>query len=149
VLPRPLAAVNGRRRTPVVGTLVLATVAMVGIVLVNRVHTVSNVLNTLLTNVGVLVAFYYGVTGVTCAWAYRKVAFVRAGFFVTGILLPAVGGAALLSVGGLVIANAGWSGTGADIVTLALGLPLALVARRRTRGDFFRRRPVAYADIDG
>ncbi len=106
------------------------------------------VFSTLLTNVGVLVAFYYGVTGLTCAWAYRKVAFVRPGFFVSGILLPAVGGLSLLAVCGLVIADAGWSGANADIITLALGLPLAFVARWRTKGDFFRRRRVAYLDID-
>ena len=31
--------------------------------------------SNLISDIGVLIAFYYGVTGVTCAWAYRKVAF--------------------------------------------------------------------------
>jgi len=40
----------------------------------------------------VLIAFYYGVTGLACAWAYRKVAFQRVGFFFSGVLLPFLGG---------------------------------------------------------
>ena len=44
-----------------------------------------------------LIAFYYGVTGVACAWAYRKVAFQKVRFFFTGILFPFVGGASCSS----------------------------------------------------
>jgi hypothetical protein len=75
------------------------------------------------------------------------VAFVRPGFFVTGIVLPALGGLALLAVGGMVIAQAGWSGARADIITLMLGLPLAFVARHRSKGEYFRGRRVAYTDL--
>ena len=147
VLPHRLATIQGSRRTPVVATLVLATLGMVGIVLIPTVHSVSDLLNDLVSNIGVLVAYYYGITGLTCAWAYRKVAFVRLRFFLTGFLLPAVGGLALLAVGGVVIAQAGWSGARADIITLVLGVPLAFVARWGSTGDYFRRGRVAYADI--
>jgi amino acid transporter len=148
VLPRQLAVIHGSRRTPVVATLALAVLGMVGIVLVPTVHSVGSLLNDLVSNIGVLVAYYYGVTGLTCAWAYRRVALVRPGFFLSGIVLPAVGGLALLTVGGIVIAEAGWSGARADIITLVLGLPLAFVARWRSKGEYFWRRRVAYLDID-
>jgi amino acid transporter len=146
-LPHQLAAIHGSRRTPIVATLALATLGMVGIVLVPTVDSVGTFLNDLVSNIGVLVAYYYGITGLTCAWAYRRVAFVRAGFFVTGIVLPALGGLALLAVGGMVIAQAGWSGARADIITLVLGLPLAFVARHRSKGEYFRGRRVAYTDL--
>ncbi len=148
VLPSVLARIHGRRRTPVVGTLVLAALAMVGIVLTTKVHTANDLLTQLVTSIGVLVAFYYGIAGLACAWAYRKVAWTSARFFLTAIVLPLVGWAALWSVGGMVIAQYGWSGAKADIITLVLGLPLALVARWGTSGDYFRRPRVAYTDVD-
>ncbi len=148
VLPRPLARIHGARRTPVVGTLVLAGLAMAGIVLTTTVHTAEDLLTQLVTNIGVLVAYYYGVVGLTCAWAHRKVAFASPGFFLSGILLPLLGWAALWAVGGMVIADAGWSGARADIVTLVLGVPLALLARWRTTGDYFRRERVAYTELE-
>ena len=68
-----------------VGTLILAFLSLFGIVLISSVHSVNNVFAILISNIGVLIAFYYGVTGVTCTWAYRKVAFQRPGFFLTGV----------------------------------------------------------------
>jgi hypothetical protein len=42
---------------------------------------------------------------------------------------------------------AGWSGGYADIITLVLGVPLMILARLTTRGDFFKQKPVAYTEI--
>jgi hypothetical protein len=95
----------------------------------------------------VLIAFYYGVNGLTCAWAYRKVAFQSVRFFFTGILLPFIGGVVLLAVGYQVIKTSGWSGAGADIITLALGVPLVIIARYTTKGDFFKTKATAYTEI--
>jgi hypothetical protein len=75
------------------------------------------------------------------------VAFKEVRFFFTGILLPFVGGVVLLAVGVKVIAVAGWSGGYADIITLALGVPLVILARLTTKGDFFKQKPVVYTEI--
>jgi hypothetical protein len=75
------------------------------------------------------------------------VAFAQTSFFFTGILLPFVGGVVLLSVGAWVIKTNGWSGSYADIITLALGVPLVLLARFTTKGDFFKQKPIAYNEI--
>ena len=45
------------------------------------------------------------------------------------------------------IKTAGWSGAGADIITLALGVPLVIIARFTTKGDFFKQKPIAYTEI--
>ena len=97
--------------------------------------------------IGVLIAFYYGATGVTCAWAYRKVAFQSTRFFFTGVLLPLVGGIVLLLVMADVIKQGGWSGSYADIIALLMGIPLVIVARFTTKGDFFKTKMVAYDEI--
>ncbi len=147
VWPKIFGTIQGKLKTPAVGTLILAFICMLGIVLVSNVSSISNVFNNLILSIGVLIAFYYGVTGVTCAWAYRKVAFAQTSFFFSGILLPFVGGVVLLSVGAWVIKTNGWSGSYADIITLALGVPLVLLARFTTKGDFFKQKPIAYNEI--
>jgi hypothetical protein len=77
----------------VIGTLILAGVCLLGIFL----RTVSPAINTgygnLIADIGVLVAFYCGATGIACAWAYRKVMLINARFFFAGVLLPFLSGA--------------------------------------------------------
>ncbi len=147
VFPSVFSTIQGKLKTPMVGTLILAFASLLGIVLVSNVSSVNNVFQNLILDIGVLIAFYYGVTGLTCAWAYRKVAFKDTRFFFTGILFPLLGGVVLLFVGGDVIKTSGWSGANADIITLALGVPLVILARFVTKGDFFKQKPVAYTEI--
>ena len=147
VWPKIFGTIQGKLKTPAVGTLILAFVCMLGIVLVSNVSSINNVFANLIADIGVLIAFYYGVTGITCAWAYRKVAFKELRFFLTGILFPFLGGVVLLFVGYKVIQTSGWSGANADIITLALGVPLVLVARFSTKGPFFKTKIVSYDEI--
>ena len=148
VWPSIFGSIQGKLKTPMVGTLILAFVSLLGIVLTTLDSSINNVFQNLILSIGVLIAFYYGVTGLTCAWAYRKVAFVKTSFFFTGVLFPLVGGAALLFVCGYVIKEGGWSGSYADIITLLLGIPLVIIARFTTKGDFFKQKPVAYTSIE-
>ncbi len=147
VFPSVFGTIQGKLKTPMVGTLILAFVSLLGIVLVSNVGSINNVFANLIDSIGVLIAFYYGVTGVTCFWAYRKVAFKDLRFFLTGIVFPLVGGVVLLGVGYQVIKTSGWSGAGADIITLLLGIPLVIIARLTTKGDFFKVKPIAYTEI--
>ena len=147
VWPKVFGTIQGKLKTPAVGTLILAFVCMLGIVMVSNVSSISNVFANLITDIGVLIAFYYGVTGITCAWAYRRVAFKDFRFFLTGILFPLLGGIVLLFVGYQVIKTSGWSGANADIIALALGVPLVLLARFTTKGNFFKTKAVAYDEI--
>ena len=147
VWPRVFGTIQGKLQTPAVGTLILSFICMFGIVLVSNVSSVSNVFSNLISSIGVLIAFYYGVTGLTCAWAYRKVAFQNTAFFFTGILLPLLGGITLLAIGVKLISQVGWSGAYADIITLLVGIPLVILAKVTTKGPFFDTKPVAYTEI--
>jgi amino acid transporter len=146
VWPKIFGSIQGKLKTPAVGTLILAFICMFGIVMVSNVNSIQTVFNNLILNIGVLIAFYYGATGLACAWAYRKVAFKDVRFFFTGILFPLVGGAVLMFVLVKVIIVAGMSSL-PDIIALGLGVPLVVVARFTTPGDFFKTKPVAYTEI--
>jgi hypothetical protein len=140
--------VQGRFQTPMLGTLILAGVCLPGIFL----RTVSPAINTgygnLIADIGVLVAFYYGATGITCAWSYRKVMLTNTRFFFTGVLLPFLSGAFCFWVGYQVIKQSGAAASASVLVAMALGVPLIFVARLTTHSDFFRRPAIAYDSIE-
>jgi hypothetical protein len=95
-----------------IGTLILAFVALLGILLRASSPTVNSVYGNLIDNIGVMVAFYYGATGIACAWAYRKVMFNDATFFFTGILLPFLAGVFCFWVGYEVVRKSGLRAAG-------------------------------------
>lgn len=147
VFPKFFGTISPKFLTPAIGTMVLAAIAFIGMMVNAGSPTVNTVFSNLISNIGVLVAFYYGVTGITCAWAFRKVAFQKASFLFIGIVAPLLSGIFLLCVGFWVIKTAGWAGL-PDIIILAGGIPLVLIARFTTKGDFFKVKPIAYSSIE-
>ena len=93
-LPPSFAKIHPKYLTPSVSTIVMGVVSIafyVGLVLVS-----STVLSDSASAVGLLIAFYYGLTGFTCAWVFRKNWGSSAREFCVRILLPLLGGIMLL-----------------------------------------------------
>ena len=153
VFPKVFGAIQGKTRTPAVGTLILSFICLFGILLTSVSQSGYNfVESAMVTNIGVLIGFYYGVTGITCAWAYRRVAFRDVKFFFTGVLMPLLSGIVLLFVGGKVFWNQ-WTIPGDNqalsiLITMLLGIPLVIIARLETKGNFFRTKSQAYTSIE-
>lgn len=151
VFPRMFGTIDPRFQTPATGTVVLALISLIGmwgIVVFDNSSNVQNILGYLITDLGILVAIYYGATGVACAWAFRKAAFERIGFFFTGILLPLISGLFMFWVGYEVV-NQNWgSHIMSVVVILIIGIPFAILAAVRHKGDFFTTKPIAYTTID-
>ena len=57
-----------------------------------------NLLSALIGSIGLMIAFYYGLTGFACVWFYRKTLFRSFRNFLLRGLLPFLGGAMLLAV---------------------------------------------------
>jgi amino acid transporter len=148
VFPSVFATIEPKRQTPAIGTLIIAFICLFGIFLTQGNSTLNSDFSTLVGNIGVLIAFYYGTTGVACAWAYRRVAFVSVKFFFSGILLPFVGGIVLLGVGVEVVHESGLKSSLPILVTFLLGVPLVILTRFMTTGDFFKTKVIAYDEID-
>jgi amino acid transporter len=100
VFPPAFKKVQGTFQTPMIGTLILAGLCLSGIFLRTASPAINTGYGNLIADIGVLVAFYYGATGLTCAWSYRKVMLTNTRFFFVGVLLPFLSGAFLL-LGGL------------------------------------------------
>ncbi len=148
VFPRLFSIIEPKRKTPIVGTLMISFFCLFGILVSQGNSAVYNEFSKLVGNIGVLIGFYYGTTGITCAWAYRKVAFKSVRFFFLGVLLPGVSGVVLLAVGYEVIKLSGLSYSLPILITLALGIPLVIVARLVTKGDFFKTEVIAFDRIE-
>ncbi|BBY02426.1 putative amino acid permease [Mycobacterium seoulense] len=95
-LPHSFAKTHPRYLTPTTSTIAVGGVSVLFYVLFTLVS--ENLLAALIGSVGLMIAFYYGLTGFACAWYYRHTltASVR-GFVMRGVV-PLLGGVVLLVV---------------------------------------------------
>jgi amino acid transporter len=149
VFPKAFGHVHSAWKTPWVGTIISSLLATVVIVLSVTVDTFNtNVFGNLILDIGVLVAFYYGVTGLASTWAFRKVLFTSPRLFIFAGLLPFVGGIVLLAIAGYVV-YLDVSSALPILVTMGLGVPLLLLAAATSRSGFFREKTVSYVMVEG
>jgi len=144
VLPNFFGKISSRFHTPAQGTFVLGLIAGVGLLITTLSPTVSGTFGGLIGNIGVLVAFYYGITGLACAWAYRHIIFKSPTNLILAGILPLAGGIFLFWVAYQVIVQSGIGYSMPIIVTFGLGIPLVILARLLAKSDFFRRPTVSY-----
>src|ERR1700729_2246910 len=93
-LPRWFARMHPRYRTPTVATLVMGVVSALFYVLLTAVS--KNVLADSAASVGLLIAFYYGLTGFACVWFFRRDLLRGPRALLVKGILPLVGGLTLL-----------------------------------------------------
>jgi amino acid transporter len=93
-LPGWFARMHPRYLTPTVATLVMGTVSALFFVLLTAVS--KNVLADSAASVGLLIAFYYGLTGFACVWFFRRDLRSSAHAFLVKGILPLIGGLTLL-----------------------------------------------------
>jgi amino acid transporter len=70
-LPASFAKIHRKYLTPTVSTLVMGAVSIVLYVVMNYISG-GNVIYDAVTAIGIYIAFYYGLTALTCVWYYRK-----------------------------------------------------------------------------
>ena len=93
-IPDRFARIHPRFRTPTWSTVGMGLASIAFYVVLTRVS--ENVLADSIGSVGLMIAFYYGLTGFACVWYYRKV-LTRSfhDLWIRGIV-PGLGGALLL-----------------------------------------------------
>jgi amino acid transporter len=98
-LPPSFAKMNPRYLTPSVSTLVMGGISIVLYAGMNYMSG-GNVIYDAVTACGVWIAFYYGLTGLSCVWYYRKTLTTSArNLWMRGII-PAAGWLILWVLGG-------------------------------------------------
>jgi amino acid transporter len=70
-IPRSFAKIHKRFLTPTVSTVAMGGVSIVLYVVMNYLSNGDSVLEDSVSALGVWIAFYYGLTGISCVWYYR------------------------------------------------------------------------------
>jgi amino acid transporter len=158
-MPAGLGAVHPRYMTPHVATLLFGALSIawyVGLTIVSE-----NILFDSIAALGLMIAFYYGLTGFACALYYRREAGRSAKGLLFAVVAPAVGGAILtwvlvksvvdLSDPANSESGSSWLGLGPPLVIgigfMVLGAVLMVVWSSRHRA-FFRRRPEVFGSSE-
>lgn len=93
-LPQRFARIHPRFLTPTWSTVGMGIASIVFYVLLTRAS--ENVLADSIGSVGLMIAFYYGLTGFACVWYYRKVLTRSPHDLWTRGIMPGLGGLMLL-----------------------------------------------------
>jgi amino acid transporter len=151
--PEPLGRVHQRYLTPHVATWVMGGLSIAWYVGLTAVS--QNLLWDSIAALGLMIAFYYGLTGFACAWYYRRTLTTSLRRFLLVGVAPFTGGAVLLFVFlrsciDLGRADAGsttFFGLGSPLVIglgfMILGAVLMGIWRLAGHREFFARRPEA------
>jgi len=155
-IPEVFGRVNSRYLTPSVSTLGMGALSIVWTVLLVAFNPAQDVLGDSITALGFSVCFYYGLTGLACAFYFRKQLFRSLRIFLLAGLGPLVGGGLMIAVFAKAVHDYSLSGAGyahpllgiqipivIGIGTLLLGVPLMLLCALRFHVYFRRRLEVA------
>jgi amino acid transporter len=88
-LPTSFAKIHRKYLTPTVSTIVMGAVSIFFYVLFTLIS--SSLLLALIGSVGLMIAFYYGMTGYACVWYYRKTLTKSARDFLMRGVVPLLG----------------------------------------------------------
>jgi amino acid transporter len=150
-MPRKLAEIHPRYLTPAFSTILMGVLSIAWYVLLTIIS--ENILFDSLAALGLMIAFYYGLTGIACTIYYRRELGSVKRFLLIGIA-PTLGGLVLLAV---FVKSAydlwdpansesgdSWLGIGPPFIIgigfLVLGVVLMLTWRLSGHIEFFRRR---------
>jgi amino acid transporter len=95
-LPDSFAKIHRKYLTPTTSTIAMGTVSILFYLLFTLVS--PNLLTALIGSVGLMIAFYYGLTGFACVWFYRKDLTKSARDFMMRGVIPLLGGLILAAV---------------------------------------------------
>jgi hypothetical protein len=93
-LPESFAKIHRRYLTPTTSTIVMGAASIAFYLLFTVIST--NLLTALIGSVGLMIAFYYGLTGFACVWYYRRDLTSSWQDAMRKGILPALGGLMLL-----------------------------------------------------
>ncbi|MGA1813371.1 APC family permease [Frondihabitans sp. 4ASC-45] len=152
-LPEQFARIHPKYLTPTWSTIGMGLVSVAFYLIFTLISV--DLLSALIGSIGLMIAFYYGLTGFACVWYYRRTLFTSPRNFIMRGLFPLLGGLSLLGVfvyGVYAFAAPDWLtdadgknitiiGIGAQAVVgiggLLVGVVLMLLWRWR-RPEFFR-----------
>jgi amino acid transporter len=112
VLGRVWAIIHPVWRTPWIGTLIIGVISGLIAVLSTRLGAINQVVAAGVTSIGLLVAFYYGWSGIACAVTYRDRLRRSARDLIIIGIVPVAGALTLFALA-VYLVYQDWTGSGA------------------------------------
>ena len=137
VLDERLARLNTRFLTPWNATWVLSIVTVALFLLAATSSSVNDVLKNSISAIGLLVAFYYGLSGFACAKYYRHANRRDRVLLVFRTIYPVIASLFLLAVVAYQLSLAGWRADAEVIGMLAVGVIPMIYYRRLYRSSYY------------
>ena len=124
-IPERFAKIHPKYLTPTWATIGMGIVSAAFYLIFTLIS--SDLLGALIGSIGLMIAFYYGLTGFACVWFYRKTLTSSFRNFIMRGLFPFLGGASLAAVfvyGLGQFAQAAWlqDGAGKNITIFGIGV---------------------------
>ncbi|HEY3772574.1 MAG TPA: APC family permease [Solirubrobacteraceae bacterium] len=149
-LPRRFAEIHPRNLVPARATVWAGVLSVIWFVVISILS--SNVLADCVAGLGFLVCIYYGFTGFACSIFYRHELFKSVRNFISLLVMPTLGGLALMGVLGYGVYYYGKAANDSSPPFLGLGVPdwiailgvgggIVLVLIRRAQAPGFFREP--------
>jgi amino acid transporter len=137
VIYEKFAEIHPRFQTPWLAGLVITVLALFLMILSSSSESIGAVMESLISAIGVMVSFYYGMTGLACTYYYRKVLHRNKKILFMRGIWPASSAIFLLILGVMQFPTLGWSVSLLTIGAIAIGcLPMAYY-RIRYRSSFY------------
>lgn len=143
VIHERFAEIHPRFQTPWLAGLVITVLALFLMILSSSSESIGAVMGSLISSIGVMVSFYYGLTGIACAWYYRKTLFQSWQTTVMRGLWPAVSAVFLLYLGLAQIPSLGLEVALWTVGAIALGV-LPMLYFKLKYGSFFYQAPAEH-----
>jgi len=137
VISRRFEQIHPRFQTPWLACFVITLLALLLLILSSSSESISAIMTSLISAIGVMVAFYYAMVGFACTWYYRKtLRQTPATFWVQGVW--SIGSAViLLAIGILQLPALGWNVSLLTIGAIALGIVPLMYYRLKYRSTFY------------
>ncbi|NRD76280.1 APC family permease [Bacillus sp. BRMEA1] len=135
VINKKFGELHPKFKTPWVSSIVIGIVALVLFVLSAFSKGVNSLMTDAINAIGLQIAFYYGLTGFSCAWYYRKVRKVKDIFM--RIIWPLVAGIFLWFIAIYDIRQLDLITNLVGIGSLVIGVIPLLYYRRKYRSSFY------------
>ncbi|HEV2038401.1 MAG TPA: amino acid permease, partial [Candidatus Eremiobacteraceae bacterium] len=139
VLDERLANLNSRFLTPWNATFALSIISLALFALAATSASVNDVLKNSINAIGILVAFYYGLSGIACARYYRFANRGNPGLLILRGIYPMLASLFLFAVAGLQLATAGWKADATVLGMLLAGALPMIYYRRLYKSSFYDR----------
>lgn len=137
VVHEKFSEIHPQFQTPWLASLLVTVLALFLLILSSSSESIGTVMTSLISSIGVMVSLYYGMTGLACAWYYRKMLKRDWQTLVMKGIWPAASAVFLLGLGVMQIPTLGWDVSLYTLGAIAVGLLPMIYFRLAYRSHFY------------